>query len=152
MTHIIPLEDIGVNNFGAVFMDNLTISHALRPLVGYDVREVTEKNGIYSKYIGTEILLYKEHPRASVKGDEWNYPLNDAFRFAIDLFSLGQLIEAIILFSNIFVDASWMDRWGVIIREQDTAIFPAIAARLDSIITPVELSPEKRALYLANAV
>src|SRR5260370_31164721 len=114
----IALEDAQEKYFGSVFLDNLTISCALRALRT------------------TNSPIPVDRDDASQRIDrrvKWDYDLNDAFRWAIDIFSLAQFIEAIVLFNHILVDVSHVDRWGlmqVLNEGQDIEILDTNATKI----------------------
>src|SRR6266516_3475880 len=95
----VALEDARGKYSGSVFLDNLTISCAVRAL------------RTTSSPIPVDRDDASQRPMRRAK---WDYDLNDAFRWAVDIFSLAQLIEAIVLFDHILVDVSHIDRWGLV--------------------------------------
>lgn len=136
----IALKDAQEKYFGSVFLDNLTISCALRAL-----RTTSSPIPVESDDASQRIS----------RRVKWDYDLNDAFRWAIDIFSLAQFIEAIVLFDHILVDVSYVDRWGlmqVLNEGQDIEILDTNAAKIGSLIVPLQPNPLERLRLVCNAI
>src|SRR2546428_1912436 len=123
-----------------VFLDNLTISCAVRAL------------RTTSSPIPVDRDDASQRPTRRAK---WDYDLNDAFRWAVDIFSLAQLIEAIVLLDHILVDVSHIDRWGlvkVVNEGQGIELLDSNAEKVGSLIVPLQPNPLERLRLVCQAI
>jgi hypothetical protein len=154
--HTVTLKEAQGRHIGSVFMDNLTLSCALRAVAGFHIGEECIEDrprGALEWYSKTQPRRLYPDGRGQDAPGKCDYRSNDAFRLVIDIYSLAQLIEAIVLFDKVYVDASFVGRWGLVKKRPNSKELelPAIAAPLDKVIVPVSTSQYERLKLLANA-
>jgi hypothetical protein len=131
ISYISSLQELSSLQPNAIIIDNLTMSSAMR-LTAFDkTKEITK--------------LYPLQEVEKMRGNKWNYDLNLSFRFAVDLACLAQLVQALILFDNIFVDVSHLDRWGKIrIKNGKVVLDTTETSGLNHVVMPFSLKRKER--------
>lgn len=145
------LKDIRGNYFGSIFLDNLTLTCALQVIDQRDTISLKDQYVNFQRSLEDYPSLEEEKIS---RRDKWDYDLNNAFRFAVDIHSLAQMIEAIVLFDKVFVDSSYVNSWSVKEGqfENQQEHFPLPITALNNQVMPVRLHPIERLTLLHNAV
>lgn len=136
-----PLKKLQEKSYGSVFIDNLTVACALHAIKRSE------------PWLGSGDNWWSSDKSKTLQGRKWNYAKNDAFRFAVDLYSLAQLVEAIVLFDKIFVDYSFIRKWKYVDvnRKKREVDLLDVVSSLHSLVVPVELTSNERTILLLQS-
>lgn len=123
-----------------IFMDNLTLSCALRVILGYE-----NNSSSYRLFTPTKLERYR--------ADKHDYSLDDSLRLGIDIAALSQLVQALVTHDKIFVDSAFINRWGCtkLTKTGSIVTLPKQIECLSPIVRPIKLEEAERVHLLEAA-